>query len=146
MDLAVEVPKDELGAIATNAMWKEIYARIATLANEHQSTLVFVNTRRLAERVGHHLAEHLGDDAVATHHGSLSQSIRLTVEEQLKRGQIRVVVATASLELGIDIGTVDLVLSDWIHASHRDVSPTCRTIQAHGGRDSKRTIVCNHTR
>ena len=109
MDLAVEVPKDELGAIATNAMWKEIYARIATLANEHQSTLVFVNTRRLAERVGHHLAEHLGDDAVATHRGSLSQSIRLTVEEQLKRGQIRVVVATASLELGIDIGTVDLV-------------------------------------
>ena len=109
MDLAIEVPKDELGAIATNAMWKEIYERLATLVSEHQSTLVFVNTRRLAERVGHHLAEHLGDEAVATHHGSLSRSIRLTAEEQLKRGQTKVVVATASLELGIDVGTVDLV-------------------------------------
>lgn len=113
MDLAVDVPKDELGAVATNAIWGEIYDRLGTLARQHRSTLVFVNTRRLAERVAHHLGERLredlGPEAVATHHGSLSRQIRLSAEERLKRGQSRVVVATASLELGIDVGTVDLV-------------------------------------
>ncbi len=112
MDLAVEVPKDELSAIATNAIWADIYDRVAQLVRAHRTTLVFVNTRRLAERVSHYLEERLSDlgpDAVAAHHGSLSRQIRLSAEERLKSGKTRVVVATASLELGIDVGTVDLV-------------------------------------
>ena len=109
MDLAVEVPKDELGPVASNEMWQEIYDRITALIQEHKTTLVFVNTRRLAERVAHHLGERLGDDAVLAHHGSLSRKLRLTAEERLKGGKLKAVVATASLELGIDIGTVDLV-------------------------------------
>ena len=112
MDLAVEVPKDELSAVATNAIWADVYDRIAELVRQHRSTLVFVNTRRLAERVSHSLEERLldlGADVVAAHHGSLSRQIRLSAEERLKSGKTRVVVATASLELGIDIGAVDLV-------------------------------------
>ncbi len=109
IDLAVEVPASELGPVASNEMWDEIYERIAKLVQEHRSTLVFVNTRRLAERVGHNLAALLGEDAVASHHGSLSRQRRLAVEAKLKAGEIRALVATASLELGIDIGTVDLV-------------------------------------
>jgi ATP-dependent Lhr-like helicase len=112
MDLAVEVPKDELSAVATNAIWADVYDRIAELVRQHRSTLVFVNTRRLAERVSHALEGRLldlGADVVAAHHGSLSRQIRLSAEAQLKSGKTRVVVATASLELGIDVGTVDLV-------------------------------------
>ena len=109
MDLAVEVPGSELGPVASNEMWGEIYDRLAQLAQQHCSTLIFVNTRRLAERVAHHLAERLGRDAVAAHHGSLSRKIRLAAERKLKAGEIRALVATASLELGIDIGSVDLV-------------------------------------
>ena len=109
IDLAVEVPRDELGVVATNEMWEEIYDRLATLGRAHRTTLVFVNTRRLCERVAHHLAERLGGDAVLAHHGSLARHLRHTAEAQLKAGHLRVVVATASLELGIDIGTVDLV-------------------------------------
>jgi ATP-dependent Lhr-like helicase len=110
LDLAVEVPPSPLGAIATNEMWDEIYARLAELVEQHRSTLVFVNTRRLSERVSHHLAERVGEDHVAAHHGSLSRKLRLAAEKKLKDGQIKVLVATASLELGIDIGTVDLVV------------------------------------
>jgi ATP-dependent Lhr-like helicase len=109
MDLAVEVPKDELGPVASNEMWQEIYDRISALIQQHRTTLVFVNTRRLAERVAHHLGERLGEQAVLTHHGSLSRRLRLAAEERLKAGRLKAVVATASLELGIDIGTVDLV-------------------------------------
>jgi ATP-dependent helicase Lhr and Lhr-like helicase len=109
LDLAVEVPSSELGPIASNEMWDEIYQRIANLVRQHRSTLIFVNTRRLAERLAHHLAALLGEDAVASHHGSLSRIRRLAVESKLKAGEIRALVATASLELGIDIGTVDLV-------------------------------------
>ncbi|HTB11783.1 MAG TPA: DEAD/DEAH box helicase [Bryobacteraceae bacterium] len=109
MDLAVEVPRDELSSVASNEMWKDIYDRLATLALEHRTTLVFVNTRRLSEKIAHHLAERLGETAVLPHHGSLSRSLRLEAEQRLKRGELRAVVATASLELGIDIGTVDLV-------------------------------------
>ena len=113
MDMGVEVPKDELGAVATNSVWSDIYDRLAVLVADHRSTLVFVNTRRLAERVAHNLQdrlkETLGVEAVAAHHGSLSRQIRLSAEERLKTGKTRVVVATASLELGIDIGDVDLV-------------------------------------
>src|SRR5580698_5537571 len=109
LDLAIEVPGSELSAIASNEMWDEIYDRLAALATQHRSTLIFVNTRRLAERMTHHLGERLGQDAVATHHGSLSRKLRLTAERKLKAGEIRALVATASLELGIDIGSVDLV-------------------------------------
>ncbi|MGB6877780.1 MAG: DEAD/DEAH box helicase [Candidatus Acidiferrales bacterium] len=108
-DLAVEVPASELGAVASNEMWDEIYKRIAELVKQHRSTLIFVNTRRLAERVAHHLSSLLGEDAVASHHGSLSRLRRLAVENKLKAGELRALVATASLELGIDIGMVDLV-------------------------------------
>jgi len=109
LDLAVEVPRSELGPIATNEMWGEIYDRIAELAQQHRSTLIFVNTRRLAERVAMHLGERIGEDLVAAHHGSLARKLRLAAERKLKNGEIRALVATASLELGIDIGTVDLV-------------------------------------
>jgi len=109
LDLAIEVPSSELGPIASNEMWDETYQRIAVLVQQHRSTLIFVNTRRLAERLAHHLASLLGADAVASHHGSLSRIRRLAVESKLKAGEIRALVATASLELGIDIGTVDLV-------------------------------------
>jgi ATP-dependent Lhr-like helicase len=109
LDLAVEVPASELGPVASHEMWDEIYNRVADLVRQHRSTLVFVNTRRLAERVAHHLEERLGKDAVATHHGSLSRKIRLAAENKLKAGEIQALVATASLELGIDIGAVDLV-------------------------------------
>ena len=109
LDLLVEIPKDELGAVATNAIWADIYDRVADLVRDHRSTLVFVNTRRLAERVAHHLSERLGEDAVTAHHGSLSKKIRISAEDRLKKGECRAVVATASLELGIDIGHVDLV-------------------------------------
>ncbi len=109
LDLAVEVPKDELGPVASNEMWAEIYDRLAELILAHRTTLVFVNTRRLAERVAHHLAERLGETAVLAHHGSLSRGLRLEAEQKLKNGELRAVVATASLELGIDIGSVDLV-------------------------------------
>lgn len=109
LEIAVEVPRSELGPVASNEMWEEMYDRIAELVRQHRSTLVFVNTRRLAERVALHLAERLGEGAVAAHHGSLSRKLRLQAEKRLKDGELSILVATASLELGIDIGTVDLV-------------------------------------
>jgi ATP-dependent helicase Lhr and Lhr-like helicase len=109
MELAVEVPRDELGPVASNEMWAEIYDRLAELILTHRTTLVFVNTRRLSERVTHALAERLGENVVLPHHGSLSRALRLNAEARLKGGELRAVVATASLELGIDIGSVDLV-------------------------------------
>ncbi|MGA2353241.1 MAG: DEAD/DEAH box helicase [Terriglobales bacterium] len=109
LDLGVEVPSAELGPVASNEMWDEIYERIVQLVNVHRSTLVFVNTRRLAERISHQLGERLGEENVAAHHGSLSRKLRLEAERKLKEGQVKVLVATASLELGIDVGTVDLV-------------------------------------
>ena len=110
LDLAIEIPASELGAIATNEMWDEIYNRLVELVEQHRSTLVFVNTRRLAERLSHHLAERIGEDKVAAHHGSLSRKLRLNAEKRLKEGEVKVLVATASLELGIDIGAIDLVV------------------------------------
>ena len=109
MDLAVEVPRDELGPVASTEMWGGIYDRLAELVAANRTTLIFVNTRRLAERVAHHLGERLGPGVVLPHHGSLSRPLRLEAERKLKEGELRAVVATASLELGIDIGTVDLV-------------------------------------
>ncbi len=109
MELAVEVPRDELGPVASNEMWGGIYDRLTELIAANRTTLIFVNTRRLAERVAHHLGERLGPGVVLPHHGSLSRPLRLEAERKLKDGELRAVVATASLELGIDIGTVDLV-------------------------------------
>ncbi|MDX1837209.1 DEAD/DEAH box helicase [Legionella taurinensis] len=109
LELTVEVPSSELGAVASNEMWDEIYDRLAELARQNRSTLIFANTRRVAERVAHHLAERLGADQVAAHHGSLARKLRLKAENQLKNGELKALVATASLELGIDIGSVDLV-------------------------------------
>ncbi len=109
MDLAVEIPKSPLEAVMSNEIWEEVYHRLAELIEAHRTTLVFVNTRRMAERVTHHLSELLGADAVTSHHGSLSAKLRLEAEDRLKRGELKALVATASLELGIDIGSVDLV-------------------------------------
>jgi len=107
-DLAIELPEAPLEAVMSGDVWRELYDRLAELAGEHRTTLVFVNTRRLAERVARHLSERLGEDQVAAHHGSLSRELRLDAEQRLKRGELKVLVATASLELGIDIGDVDL--------------------------------------
>ena len=110
MDLAIEVPGQELGPVASNELWDEVYDRICELVQQHRSTLVFVNTRRLAERVAFNLAERMGEDVVGAHHGSLARKLRLDAESKLKNGELKVLVATASLELGIDIGHVDLAL------------------------------------
>ena len=109
LDLAIEIPRSPLEAVMSNEVWEEVYHRLAELIQAHQTTLVFVNTRRMAERVTHHLSELLGADAVTSHHGSLSAKLRLDAEDRLKRGHLKALVATASLELGIDIGSVDLV-------------------------------------
>jgi ATP-dependent helicase Lhr and Lhr-like helicase len=109
LDLAIELPGSPLEAVMSNEVWAEVYGRLADLIAEHQTTLVFVNTRRLAERVTHHLCERLGKDKVTSHHGSLSAKLRLEAEHRLKRGELKALVATASLELGIDIGSIDLV-------------------------------------
>src|ERR1043166_109335 len=110
LDLAIEVPNSPLEAVMSNEVWEEIYDRIAQLIREHKTTLVFVNTRRMAERVARHLGERLGDENVTSHHGSLAREIRLAAEQRLKSGELSALVATASLELGIDIGAVDLVV------------------------------------
>ena len=109
LDLAIEIPKSPLEAVMSNEIWEEVYRRLAELIEAHRTTLVFVNTRRMAERVTQHLSELLGADAVTSHHGSLSAKLRLDAEDRLKRGELKALVATASLELGIDIGAVDLV-------------------------------------
>src|SRR5512132_950636 len=109
LDLAIEMPRSPLEAVMSNEVWEEVYRRLAELIETHRTTLVFVNTRRMAERVTHHLSELLGADAVTSHHGSLSAKLRLEAEDRLKRGELKALVATASLELGIDIGSIDLV-------------------------------------
>src|SRR5213076_598528 len=109
LDLAIEIPKSPLEAVMSNEIWEAVYRRLAALIEAHRTTLVFVNTRRMAERVTHHLSELLGADAVTSHHGSLSAKLRLEAEDRLKRGELKALVATASLELGIYIGSVDLV-------------------------------------
>ncbi|WP_460950821.1 DEAD/DEAH box helicase [Pseudomonas marginalis] len=108
-DLDIEVPPVPLSAVMANDVWERVYDRLAELAREHRTTLIFVNTRRLAERLARHLSERLGKTAVAAHHGSLAKEMRLDAEQRLKGGELQVLIATASLELGIDIGDVDLV-------------------------------------
>ena len=109
LDIAIEVPSDELSSVTNNGMWEEIFDKLAAHAQNHRSTLVFVNTRRLVEKIAFALAERLGPEHVAAHHGSLSRTLRLDAEQRLKNGQIKILIATASLELGIDIGDIDLV-------------------------------------
>lgn len=109
MDLSIELPGSPLEAVMSNEVWVEVYKRLIELIQEHRTTLVFVNTRRMAERVTANLSELLGADKVTSHHGSLSAKLRLDAENRLKRGELKALVATASLELGIDIGSVDLV-------------------------------------
>src|SRR3989440_8338489 len=109
LDLALEIPSSPLEAVMAAEVWEELYDRLAQLIGEHHTTLVFVNTRRLAERLTLHLSERVGAEHVTSHHGSLSKEKRLDAEQRLKQGKLKALVATASLELGIDIGTVDLV-------------------------------------
>ena len=108
-DLTIEVPAAPLEAVMSGDLWTEVYDRLAELVAEHRTTLVFVNTRRHAERVARHLSERVGEDQVTAHHGSMAKELRLDAESRLKRGELKALVATASLELGIDIGDVDLV-------------------------------------
>ncbi|HEX5612974.1 MAG TPA: DEAD/DEAH box helicase, partial [Burkholderiales bacterium] len=108
-DIALELPASPLEAVMSKEVWSEVYDRLAELIEEHRSTLIFVNTRRLAERVARHLSERLGDAALTSHHGSMAREYRLDAEQRLKRGELKALVCTSSLELGIDIGFVDLV-------------------------------------
>ncbi len=109
LDLAIELPESPLQAVMSGEVWDEVYDRLARLIRQHKTTLVFVNTRRLAERVSRHLGERIGDENIAAHHGSLAREQRLAAEQRLKAGELSALVATASLELGIDIGDVNLV-------------------------------------
>jgi ATP-dependent Lhr-like helicase len=109
LDLAIELPESPLSAVMSGEVWNEVYDRLAQLIRQHHTTLVFVNTRRLAERVARHLGERIGDENIAAHHGSLAREHRLLAEQRLKSGELSALVATASLELGIDIGDVNLV-------------------------------------
>lgn len=109
LDLSVEVPPSPLTAVMSNEVWGEVYERLEELIKQHETTLIFVNTRRLAERMTHNLTERLGTEVLAAHHGSISKDMRLDAEKRLKSGELKAIVATASLELGIDIGSVDLV-------------------------------------
>jgi len=117
LDLAVEVPSSPLEAVMSHEVWQEIYGRLVELIGSHRTTLITVNTRRLAERMAHQLSERLGAEHVAAHHGSLAKEVRLDAEQRLRDGKLKVLVATASLELGIDIGHVDLVCQ--ISSPHR---------------------------
>ncbi|QQS45063.1 MAG: DEAD/DEAH box helicase [Acidobacteriota bacterium] len=109
LDLAIELPPSPLEAVMSLEVWDEVYDRLTRLINEHRTTLVFVNTRRMAERMARHLAERVGEEFVTSHHGSLSRERRFNAEQRLKAGELKALVATSSLELGIDIGAVDLV-------------------------------------
>ncbi|MBW2415184.1 MAG: DEAD/DEAH box helicase, partial [Deltaproteobacteria bacterium] len=110
LDVAIEVPSnDDLQAVAAAEQWDDLLESLAAHIESHQTTLIFSNTRRLAERLAHRLGERIGAEHVAAHHGSLSRERRLRVENRLKQGELKALVATASLELGIDIGSVDLV-------------------------------------
>ncbi|MDH3605070.1 MAG: DEAD/DEAH box helicase, partial [Candidatus Tectomicrobia bacterium] len=110
LDLRLEVPKSPLSAVMSNEVWGELYERLIELIAEHKTTLIFVNTRRLAERLALALCEHIGEEHVTSHHGSMSKEHRHAAEQRLKQGELKVLVATASMELGIDIGSVELVI------------------------------------
>src|SRR5262249_43842268 len=109
IDLAIEIPRSPLDAVMSHEVWEEYYERLTQLISEHRTTLIFVNTRKMAERTARHLSERLGENAVTAHHGSLSKEIRLDAEHRLKNGSLKALVAKASLDLRIDIGHVDPV-------------------------------------
>ncbi len=109
-ELEILTPEEELTAVATHEMWGQVYDRLVALSSDHRTMLVFTNTRRLAERLAHDLGERLGFELVAAHHGSMAREPRLLAEQRLKAGALKILVATASLELGIDIGSIDLVV------------------------------------
>jgi len=117
MELGLEIPRSPLEAVMSHEVWEEYFDRLTALIGEHRTTLIFVNTRRMAERIARCLSDRLGEDAVTAHHGSLSKEKRLDAESRLKGGALKALVATASLELGIDIGAVDLVCQ--IGSPHR---------------------------
>lgn len=129
LDLAIEVPPSDLQAACSHEQWAEVNARIVELIQAHRSTLIFVNTRRLAERLTFQLTQLLGEDAVGSHHGSLSKEIRLSTEQRLKSGELKAVVATSSLELGIDVGYIDLVIQI---GSPRGIAPFLQRIGRSG--------------
>jgi len=125
LDLAIEIPDEELSSVAGRGVWETIYTRLVELAGEHHSTLVFVNTRSMVERLAFQLGERIGAENVGAHHGSLSRKLRLEAERKLKAGEIKVLVATASLELGIDIGAIDLVCQI---SSPRAIAPAMQRV------------------
>ena len=133
LDLALELPEGELEAVASAEQMGDVLDRIAELVQQHRTTLVFVNTRRLAERLAHQLGERLGDDVVAAHHGSLSKERRHRVESRLRAGDLKALVATASLELGIDIGPGRARSARSARPQHRHVPPAGRPLQPHRG-------------
>src|SRR5215471_6503244 len=108
-DLAIEIPESPLEAVMSGEVWEQLFRRLAELIEAHRTTLIFVNTRRMSERATRQLSERIGAEHLAAHHGSLAKEQRLDAEQRLKRGELKALVATASLELGIDIGEVDLV-------------------------------------
>ena len=134
-----------MSAVCSNEQWGEVYERLVELINSHRSTLIFVNTRRMAERLSHRLTEILGEDAVASHHGSLSREIRLSAEQRLKEGRLKAIVATASLEMGIDIGFIDLVCQIG-SPRDRDFFATRRAIRPLFEGHSKRSALSAHAR
>jgi ATP-dependent helicase Lhr and Lhr-like helicase len=109
-ELSLETPEEELGAVPTHEMWGQVYDRLIALSATHRTMLIFTNTRRLAERLAHDLGERMGHEHVRAHHGSMAKELRLSAEALLKSGKLKVMVATASLELGIDVGSIDLVV------------------------------------
>jgi len=133
LDLALELPGSPLESVMSHEVWEEVFDRLAQLIEDHRVTLVFVNTRRLAERVARDLEKRLGADAVTAHHGSLAKEARLDAEQRLKEGRLKALVATASLELGIDIGYVDLVCQlgspHWISTLLQRVGRSGHTIR-----------------
>lgn len=131
LELSIEVPGSLLSALMSNEVWEEVYERLVELVESHQTTLIFVNTRRLAERLALSLGERLGEDIISSHHGSMSKEHRFQAEQKLKSGQLRVLVATASMELGIDIGSVNLVVQ---FASPKSISAFLQRVGRSGHR------------
>jgi len=146
LDLAIEVPPSELGTVCMHEQWAEINARIVELIHSHHATLIFVNTRRLAERLTHQLTELLGEGAISSHHGSLSAEQRHDTESRLKSGKLKAVVATASLEMGLDIGYIDLVVQIGSSRNIASTSAAGGTLRARTGTDSQGAAVCTDAR
>ena len=142
-DLAIEIPGSPLEAIMANEVWEEIYDRLAELVSEHKTTLIFVNTRRLAERAALHIGERIGDENVTSHHGSLAKEHRMNAEQRLKSGKLKCLIATASLELGIDIGDVNLVCQ---LGTPRSIAAFLQRVGRHSVSAAGRPVTTNRCR